>query len=426
DTYFDVQIQEIEEPYRAFAAFQHLQGPGIYRVNLRAVLGAVNLRSFTLKFWVNAEAPHDPAGEYHANWEYIRIYNYALEPTATATTTHTMTATPTMSPEPTSTYTATLTTTSTETPALTRTLTRTVTMTSTVGEILSSTMTPTATMTPTQAIMLPQQLEIGLEGSIFMKPNQEKTISVLSAYQGQPQPNILIRFRRLYGFGTFQGLTATAVPTGPSGEAAQAIYSSNGQSWTVNVIQIDNSGLGPVRYLYLLVISEALWDLWFGQSGTQGSAAIRSIFQQTVVYEKAEAAWETGNEVLKKLQLEFLSTESPPTALPTATPTATATSTPTPWLEANHLLVYPNPAQDRVYFAYTVTGHINVSIDVYCLTGDRVAHIEEQNHNRQNQTQSTIWYTGNTAPGIYWARIIIKNEEGRVLVNRIVKLALLR
>lgn len=102
------------------------------------------------------------------------------------------------------------------------------------------------------------------------------------------------------------------------------------------------------------------------------------------------------------------------------------TATPTPWLESSQAVVLPNPARDRVRFAYTVSGAAKVEIDIYRLTGERVAHIAENRDGGAGQTLTTVWDAANVAPGIYLCRVKITDSQGQVVLDQKKKVALIR
>ncbi|MCD4814526.1 T9SS type A sorting domain-containing protein [bacterium] len=110
----------------------------------------------------------------------------------------------------------------------------------------------------------------------------------------------------------------------------------------------------------------------------------------------------------------------------TATPTRTMTATPTPYLAVNKVLPYPNPARGKVNFAYTISGAGKVVIDIYKLTGERVANITEHVNGGTGQTLSTAWNAVDVAPGIYFCRIVITDGSGKVILNQKKKVALIK
>ncbi|MCD4812678.1 T9SS type A sorting domain-containing protein [bacterium] len=121
-----------------------------------------------------------------------------------------------------------------------------------------------------------------------------------------------------------------------------------------------------------------------------------------------------------------------PVIASTSVPSITLTSTPTliptstPFVEEKQVAVYPNPARSKVNFAYTISGAGKVVIDIYKLTGERVANITEHVNGGTGQTLSTAWNAVNVAPGIYFCRIVITDGSGKVILNQKKKVALIR
>jgi hypothetical protein len=114
------------------------------------------------------------------------------------------------------------------------------------------------------------------------------------------------------------------------------------------------------------------------------------------------------------------------TPTPVYTPTATPTITPTPWLANHKVVVFPNPARERVSFAFTASGPVRISIDLYKISGERAASLRESRDAGAGATLTTVWNTGPAAPGIYLARILVTDESGKVLIKENRKVALLR
>ena len=106
--------------------------------------------------------------------------------------------------------------------------------------------------------------------------------------------------------------------------------------------------------------------------------------------------------------------------------TPTPTSTPIPWAAAGSVAAYPNPAHGRVLFAYTVAGSAKVDIDIFRLTGERVAHIEERKDGGSGQTFTTAWEAAGVAPGVYFCRIVATDAAGKEVFNVKKKMALVR
>lgn len=149
-----------------------------------------------------------------------------------------------------------------------------------------------------------------------------------------------------------------------------------------------------------------------------------------------------GSAVGSAVEMISIPSTSTPTLTPTPSPTSTPaedtptpvvntstptpTPTPTPWLAGQKVLAYPNPARGQVTFAYNAAGLANVTIDVYRLTGERVARITDRKNGGTGQTLTTAWDAAGIAPGIYLCRIQITDAEGRVVVDQKKKVALIK
>ncbi len=114
------------------------------------------------------------------------------------------------------------------------------------------------------------------------------------------------------------------------------------------------------------------------------------------------------------------------TATITETPVNTATSTYTPGIDLGGLTqAFPNPARGKVTFAYAAPGVAKVKIDIYRLTGERVASLEERKDGSA-QTFTTAWEAAGVAPGVYFCRIVATDEAGKEVLNVKKKVALVR
>ena len=122
-------------------------------------------------------------------------------------------------------------------------------------------------------------------------------------------------------------------------------------------------------------------------------------------------------------------TASPtPSATPThtATPTVTVTCTAAFFLSEGQVLAFPNPARNRVTFAYAAADAARVKIDIYHLTGERAAHIEETPGATGMSTHFTVWEAAEAAAGIYFCRISVFEAGGREVINAKKKVALVK
>ncbi len=114
-----------------------------------------------------------------------------------------------------------------------------------------------------------------------------------------------------------------------------------------------------------------------------------------------------------------------PTATPIPTSSVTATCTQGVKMDAGQVLAFPNPARGKVTFAYAVPGVAKVTIDIYRLTGERVASIEERKDGSA-QTFTTAWQAAGVAPGVYFCRIVATDVSGKEVLNVKKKVALVK
>lgn len=108
------------------------------------------------------------------------------------------------------------------------------------------------------------------------------------------------------------------------------------------------------------------------------------------------------------------------TFTPSSTPTVTPT--PTPFAGALGLVVFPNPSRDRVTFVYAMAGEAQVMLDIYNMNGERVAHFAEQ----QDGGVRLVWNAADRAPGVYLARVRVRDKAGNRLLNEIRKIAVIK
>ena len=89
------------------------------------------------------------------------------------------------------------------------------------------------------------------------------------------------------------------------------------------------------------------------------------------------------------------------------------------------MLAFPNPATDRVFFAYRLDQAAEVTIRIYDLVGNEVARLSTPNQAASAGAQS-VWQLENVAPGIYLARIVIQPLDGSASRHKIIKIAVVR
>jgi hypothetical protein len=112
-----------------------------------------------------------------------------------------------------------------------------------------------------------------------------------------------------------------------------------------------------------------------------------------------------------------------PSATATASPSQTASPRPSP--EIGRILAYPQPARGRVNIAYFAEGSVSVRIDLYTISGERAALIQEDRDGGSGRTLVTTWEASGAAPGIYLCRITLI-KAGAVVAERTLKIALIR
>lgn len=95
------------------------------------------------------------------------------------------------------------------------------------------------------------------------------------------------------------------------------------------------------------------------------------------------------------------------------------TPTPTPFtglsavdLKGRIALPYPNPATDRVNFLVHLEQPSEVKINVYNLTGERVASMQE--NLAEGRGQVITWICSGIAPGVYFARVDIEGQKAEI------------
>ena len=89
-------------------------------------------------------------------------------------------------------------------------------------------------------------------------------------------------------------------------------------------------------------------------------------------------------------------------------------------------MAYPNPARSHVTFAYAAADAARVKIDIYHLTGERAAHIEETPGTTGSATHFTVWEAAGAAPGVYFCRVVVTDSTGREVIKTMKKIALVR
>jgi hypothetical protein len=171
-------------------------------------------------------------------------------------------------------------------------------------------------------------------------------------------------------------------------------------TWEIQEIQPNTSSLGTFEYDYAMLTG---WT-----SGTHR-------FSVEIAVEGVEGAY---------VELDFVRIAG--YGLPSPTPTVTPTYTATPWVAKNDFLAYPNPARDQVMFGYTASGPVTATLDIYRMTGERVASVREQAVGSPGEVLTMVWNSAQVAPGIYFCRLVVTDSKGTQVVNTVKKVAIFK
>jgi hypothetical protein len=198
------------------------------------------------------------------------------------------------------------------------------------------------------------------------------------------------------GWSGLHNFMVQLVVEGAVGQSVKVDWVRIGQSGSVHGASASGTGAGKTVYCHTSPTATPTPTAWPTQTSTP-TAVPKVVFTQTVT-----------------------------PVLNTSTPTSTPS--PLPWTDAGSVAAYPNPAHGRVQFAYTVSGSAKISIDIYRLTGERVAHIEERKDggSGSGQTFTTAWEAAGVAPGVYFCRIVATDGAGHEVLNVKKKVALVR
>ncbi|MEW6516369.1 MAG: FG-GAP-like repeat-containing protein [candidate division FCPU426 bacterium] len=205
-------------------------------------------------------------------------------------------------------------------------------------------------------------------------------------------------------------------------------------SWTYYNLSGSQTGTGTYKYNYATATGWSgthAFRVQLTVEGAPGKAVevdwVRVGGEETVlgaIYIPATPTFSATSTPVPTLTLT--PTPEPTAQLAMNTPTPTATPTATPFVAANQVLPYPNPAKGKVFFAYTVPGAGKVTIDIFTLAGERVASVTETVNGGTGQTLRTAWDAVNVAPGVYLCRIVITDAGGQVLMKEKKKVAIIK
>ncbi len=110
----------------------------------------------------------------------------------------------------------------------------------------------------------------------------------------------------------------------------------------------------------------------------------------------------------------------------TVTPTVTQTATPAWEVGDGRVQAYPNPSRGKVTFACAAADGTRIQIDVYHLTGERVAHLDKLPADTGSGTKLVVWEALGVAPGIYFCRVRVQDALGRETLQAKLKVALIK
>jgi flagellar hook assembly protein FlgD len=138
-----------------------------------------------------------------------------------------------------------------------------------------------------------------------------------------------------------------------------------------------------------------------------------------------------------------ITTTATPTITVTATPTITTTATPvdtticsrtaTPTITQTPIVypdygsvsAFPNPGRIIVFFAMRLREKAAVRIEIYNLLGKKVAELKE-NKPRSPYGTLMVWQCAKMARGIYICKVTAQGVSGKILINKQLKIVLIR
>jgi hypothetical protein len=95
-----------------------------------------------------------------------------------------------------------------------------------------------------------------------------------------------------------------------------------------------------------------------------------------------------------------------PTPTVSVTPRTTQTATPTRDIAATGVVAYPNPARDKVQFVWKGGATDRVRIEIYNLSGERIATVSDG----RTPGNSATWRLNQVAPGIYFYQVFVTRD----------------
>lgn len=404
-------IQEIGGSWNYWDCNNSSSETGVFTFDIPSITGWSGVHDFYVQLTIE--------GQYTAIYvDWVRIFSDLMTPTVTITPTEsdTSTETPTITPTP------SITPTITPTP----TMTPTVTPTEVPGEAWREDFVGPALNQP--AGWLDESEDAGFNAQIaYSYANSLASVTrTAESNWGKVLSQVITCDVSIY---SYVELDVTSVLPDTTWKVGIQEEGGAWQYWDLNASQSQTgrfaydlaavTGWSGTRSFHVQIVAEGL-----GGSGLEldwvrvcrGSVVGSTVGKLDVPYTLTPTPTPTPSQTPVQ--------DTPTPIVNTSTPTPTPTTT--PWLAGQKVLAYPNPARGQVTFAYTVAGLSSVTIDVYRLTGERVARITERKNGGTGQTLTTSWDAAGVAPGIYLCRVQVTDADGRVVVDQKKKVALIK
>ncbi len=187
---------------------------------------------------------------------------------------------------------------------------------------------------------------------------------------------------------------------------------AGGAQWRVGIQEKGGSN----RHWYLNTASSSTGTFDFNYAPTTFNSGVYTFDVELVLIGDSPAT-----ATLDLVQI-FMIGVLPSSPTVTLTPTYTAT----PWVAKNDFVAYPNPARDQVMFGYTASGPVTATLDIYRMTGERVASVREQAVGSPGEVLTMVWNSAQVAPGIYFCRLVVTDSKGIQVVNQVKKVAIVK
>ncbi len=389
-----IGIQETEGAWRYWDLSGSSSNVGTFTFDYTTITGLSGVKRFAVQLVLEGNA-----GEY-AEFGHVRFFKTGIPFTRTVTPTSTNTATCTM----------------------------------------TSTATPTVTVTPYVGSIFAEEFS---EQAGFFPANWVSNTMINASFTTTGSTAVLARAQSgIYGRVLSRSLECDSSVYPVVEVRVTSITAST--TWKIGIQDIAY----PYHYWDLNTSSSETGTFAFNVNQVMGWTGVHDFYIQLTVEGESgtsvEFDWvrigQPGSVHGASVRTAGLGTKfmvSSPTFTPTPSPTITATataeatssptSTPTIGVKVDEgqVVAFPNPARGKVAFAYAAPGVAKVKIDIYRLTGERVASLEERKDGSA-QTFTTAWEAAGVAPGIYFCRIVATDASGKEVLNVKKKVALVK